>query len=340
MASDFLRVPHHQLAFGEGEAVECNSLLQFSENTRQIVPTLIGYDAERPQEFRSRASFSLINGLPLFSASLPNARTHARVGGGETHTFGFHLAGDCAFEVERSIYSIRPNASAVFLPVDCSWIVEVSNPSTVVASVEKGRLESTARIMLGDGFNESLVSRFRNPAELALQFGSLSFDSIFRLLFSQIDGYRGNQALLDASGLDDTFYRTLVIAMAPETFARQSGKPAERISSRQLERVRQYVMANLGGHITLTDLEQVAHMSRRTLHNAFMKAHGLSPMAWVREQRLLAALQQLRGSASVGSVTEVLYSCGFTNASQFAALYARRFGELPSETLARSRQGF
>ncbi len=92
----------------------------------------------------------------------------------------------------------------------------------------------------------------------------------------------------------------------------------------------EYVAANLGAPISLTDLERVGHMSRKTLHNAFVKATGASPAAWVREQRL----QRARGLlvASELTVTEVLLACGFTHASQFAALYARRFGKLPSAT--------
>ena len=33
------------------------------------------------------------------------------------------------------------------------------------------------------------------------------------------------------------------------------------------------------------------------------------------------------------SVTEVAYSCGFSNLGHFAKDYGRHFGELPSETL-------
>lgn len=328
---------HHRLAFAEREAIECNSLLEFSENTRRAVPKLIGYDAVDPQAFRSRASFTSVNGLSLFAASIPNAQTYARVGGCDESTFCFHLAGECAFEVEQQTLRVRPAASAIFVPPDCPWLVEVSNPSTVVATVERGRLEATARTMLGNVTPGGWPSRFGNPTEMPLSFMGLSFDSIFRSLLAQIDGYCGNQVLLDNSGIDETFYRTLAIALLPDVFMRQAQRPPEHVASRHLDRVCQYIMAELSNCITLTDLERVSHMSRRTLHNAFMKNFGLPPMAWVREQRLLSARQMLSRGHAVRSVTEVIYASGFTNASQFSAQYARRFGELPSATLARYR---
>lgn len=328
---------HHRLAFAEHEAIECNSLLEFSETTRRAVPKLIGYDAAEPHAFRSKASFASVNGLSLFAASLPNARTYARVGGCDENTFCFHLTGECAFEVERQTLRVRPATSAIFLPNDCPWLVEVSNPSTVVAAIKKTALESTVRTMLGSDVQESLISVLRNPSEISLEFMGLSFDAVFRLLFSQVDGYCGSQAMLDVSGIDDAFYRNLALAMLPGVFAQQSQRPLERVAPRQLDRVCQYVMAQLSHRITLTDLENVGHMSRRTLHNAFMRAFGLSPMAWVREQRLLAARHLLSRPSSTRSVTEVVFASGFASASQFSARYAERFGELPSVTLARSR---
>lgn len=329
--------PHLPLSFGEETAVECNSLLTFAENTRQVTPSLIDYDAARPAHFRSRSAVASINGLSLFAASLPNDRLQARVGGEADYTFGFHLSGECAFQVERSVLTIRPNISAVFLPADCPWVVDVASPSTTILSVKESRLISTLTTMLGGDVQQLIVPQFRLPAEVSLHFGQISFDHIFRGLCAQIDSYGTNQAMLDASGLDDVFYRTLALALRPEVFAKQSELPAVRIKPRRLDKLCQHIMARLGDRITLTDLERAGHMSRRTLHHAFTRAYGMSPMAWVREQRLLKARGLLSGRDAVRSVSEVLYACGFNNASQFAVDYARRFGELPSVTFKNKR---
>lgn len=155
-------------------------------------------------------------------------------------------------------------------------------------------------------------------------------NAVFRGLFAQIDLYADQPEMLRLSGIDDSFYRALAVALDPQAFVcRVEARRLPR-DQRRLTRVCEYVMANLDSPFSLTDLERVGHMSRKTLHNAFVKATGASPAAWVREQRL----QRARGLlvTSPLTVTEVLLACGFTHASQFAALYARRFGELPSAT--------
>lgn len=329
--------PHHKLAFGESFAQECNSVLAFAEVTREAVPGLIDYDASEPQFFRSRSAFSQVNGLGLYVASMPNAQTFAKVGGNETRTFAFHLKGECHFHAEGKIWSVLPETQAVFLPKSCPWVVEVLNPSTVVASIQSNKLESVAQTMLGPDSGETLKHKFRNPASPKLEFGPVHFHQIFRNLFAQVDAYSRNQALLDSSGLDDVLYRNLAVALAPQEFATQAQKPLVKATPRQVDRICQFVIAQISTRITLTELEQFGHMSRRTLHNAFMKSFGLSPMAWVREQRLLKARSMLQKSYETTSVTQTLYSCGFTNASLFSAQYQHRFGELPSETFRRSR---
>ncbi|MFN3889456.1 MAG: helix-turn-helix domain-containing protein [Beijerinckiaceae bacterium] len=99
-------------------------------------------------------------------------------------------------------------------------------------------------------------------------------------------------------------------------------------------RVRAYMLDRLGYDMTLSELERVAGVSRRTLQSQFMRVHGVSPMRYLREERLKAAYGML--SFGKASVTEVALACGFTHMSQFSALFRARFGALPSE-VARKR---
>lgn len=321
------------LAFGNPGAVRCDSLLAFSEQTKSAVPTLIQYDARNPSAFRARSSHACINELSLFAASMPDVHTQARVDGRNTQTLVFHAAGKCAFATQGGVYSAVAGQSAVFLPRECPWVVETLSPSTVVATIEKHKIEATARVMLGSSFKGSLASGLNAPVELAMSVDKLSFDAIFRRLFAQIDLYEANPAMLSMSGLDDIFYRTLAMALFYDAFRQsQERRFVPATSARQLAWVCDYVYSNLGGQITLTDLEKIGHASRRTLHNAFIKAYGMSPMHWVKEQRLMAARGCLNNPLESRSITEVLYDCGFTNASLFAAHYVRRFGEKPSDT--------
>jgi transcriptional regulator GlxA family with amidase domain len=112
------------------------------------------------------------------------------------------------------------------------------------------------------------------------------------------------------------------------------------------ERACNYMTTRLDAPITLDDLEAAIGLCRRSLQYAFRQRCGLSPMQWLREQRLCASHALLckaaahagqyrdKGAeAAVPSVTAVGLLCGFGNLGAFSAHYRRRFGEYPSETL-------
>jgi transcriptional regulator GlxA family with amidase domain len=88
---------------------------------------------------------------------------------------------------------------------------------------------------------------------------------------------------------------------------------------------------------TVADLAACAGVSERSLHAAFRRQLGTSPMAYVRRRRLEQAhdeLLRLDPSAGV-RVTDVALRHGFAHTGRFAAAYRERFGEPPSTTLRR-----
>ncbi len=88
---------------------------------------------------------------------------------------------------------------------------------------------------------------------------------------------------------------------------------------------------------TVTDVAAVAGVSVRGLAGGFGRYLGMSPRAYLVEQRLQGVYREL--SAGAPSVATVARSWGYVNMSVFAAAYRRRFGENPSATLARGSSG-
>jgi AraC-like DNA-binding protein len=85
---------------------------------------------------------------------------------------------------------------------------------------------------------------------------------------------------------------------------------------------------------TVTDLAEVAGVSRRSLQQGFQRYVGMSPMTYLREVRLGRAHDELRyGDPADVSVAEVAHRYGFLHLGRFAALYRHRYGESPSQTL-------
>ncbi|AWB06603.1 AraC family transcriptional regulator (plasmid) [Azospirillum humicireducens] len=97
-----------------------------------------------------------------------------------------------------------------------------------------------------------------------------------------------------------------------------------------------YLRENSTAAITLADIAQAAGVPERTLHDAFKRFEGVSPLRYLRNLRLDDVHAQLRsGGGEDASVTVIALNAGFTHLSRFAQDYAERFGERPSDTLRR-----
>lgn len=81
------------------------------------------------------------------------------------------------------------------------------------------------------------------------------------------------------------------------------------------------------------------HVDVRTLHAAFRKHLGTTPMEYLRRvrlQRIRADLRDSRGTDT--TVASIVHKWGVTHLGHFSAIYRSTFGVLPSETL-RSERG-
>jgi len=109
-------------------------------------------------------------------------------------------------------------------------------------------------------------------------------------------------------------------------------------ASWQVRRAEEYIEAHWDQPITIEALARVTSVSARSLFYHFKKSRGQSPMAFVKHVRLQRARDMLeRTDNSSPSVTKAALACGFTNLGHFAGDYFKRFGELPSDTIKRTK---
>lgn len=102
------------------------------------------------------------------------------------------------------------------------------------------------------------------------------------------------------------------------------------------ERAREWVSHRLDDPPTVAELCEALGVSRRTLQNSFQATWGMGPLAWLNVLRLNAVRRHLKTAASV---TEAATQFGFWHFGHFAEDYRRLFGERPSQTLRRLREG-
>lgn len=108
-------------------------------------------------------------------------------------------------------------------------------------------------------------------------------------------------------------------------------------SPRVVRSVVELIDATPAKAFTVADLALHAGVSERSLHAAFRRQLGTTPMTYVRRRRLEQAHDELLHlDPTTGTrVTDVALRHGFTHTGCFAAVYRQHFGESPSTTLRR-----
>ena len=95
-----------------------------------------------------------------------------------------------------------------------------------------------------------------------------------------------------------------------------------------LKRVYEYIDAQLGSDIRLTDLAQLAHVSERHFIRAFQAATGCTPYRFVVKQRLQACADLLRARPDL-SIADIAATMGFRSRPHFTAKFVESFGITP-----------
>lgn len=90
---------------------------------------------------------------------------------------------------------------------------------------------------------------------------------------------------------------------------------------------RDYMLAHRGSSITVPELCEQVHVSRRTLQYCFEDVLGMSPNAYLRTLRLNGVRRQLHDGRAIG---ELAGEWGLCNFSQFSSDYRKLFGLSPS----------
>ena len=122
--------------------------------------------------------------------------------------------------------------------------------------------------------------------------------------------------------------------------SRWTRRPCPRPPSparRSLRLAVDYIDAHLGDSLSPGDVAAVVGMSERSLQRGFREQFETTPMRYIEERRLAAVRDELSAPGPATTVGETAYRWGFSHLPRFAAAYLRRYGERPSETLARAR---
>lgn len=105
---------------------------------------------------------------------------------------------------------------------------------------------------------------------------------------------------------------------------RETGDANEKIKDMMV-----YVHEHFGEPISVDQLAEAAHVSRRVCFRLFRENLHMSPVEYIRSFRLREACQRLAKSGD--PITQIAYDCGLGSASYFGKVFREQFGCSPAQ---------
>ncbi len=110
--------------------------------------------------------------------------------------------------------------------------------------------------------------------------------------------------------------------------------PLQNSESQRVANVVRYLQENLHQSHNISSIAGFAGMAKSTLHHAFEKTVGQSPIQYLKKIRLHQAHNLIIGNGL--SASEAAYNVGYNNTSQFSREFKRQFGLSPSRVTRRT----
>jgi transcriptional regulator GlxA family with amidase domain len=111
----------------------------------------------------------------------------------------------------------------------------------------------------------------------------------------------------------------------------------QKITFGEMREIDRYLIAAGSRPVHIAEICATFKVHRRALYRAFIEAHGIPPITYLRRKRLDDVRAALLTAGPGTMVRDIARAHGFVELGRFAASYRALFGELPSQTLRRAR---
>jgi AraC-like DNA-binding protein len=117
----------------------------------------------------------------------------------------------------------------------------------------------------------------------------------------------------------------------------EDGAVVPEIGEQQVRRAEEWIDHHLTEPIGAEEVARAMGVGVRSLQRTFKRCRGHTPTEAILRRRLERVHQALSAAGPGSTVTAIATGLGFVELGRFAIRYKARFGESPSETLARDR---
>lgn len=107
---------------------------------------------------------------------------------------------------------------------------------------------------------------------------------------------------------------------------------------RHVKRAIEFMVAQVASPLTIEEIAREAGVSVRGLQMAFQQFKDMTPMTYLRQVRLDGVRRELTSSTQQDVlISDIAKRWGFSHMGRFSAMYVNAFGEIPRQTLSRSK---
>jgi AraC-like DNA-binding protein len=283
---------------------------------------------ERDRPFLATVRHRSMNGLGLMSSTYGSAVEIGCSPPIHLVTVNFVHGGEMFVDDGGHTAVADPGRGAVFC-----FHEDLTMMRQLMLTIDKAMVEKHLRTLLDTSLREPV--RFTDWVDLA--DGGQGIAAAVRTFQRALElcGKQGPPPVL-ATEIEHGILTSLLLGQPNNYTDRIFGArtlPAPRV----VRRVTELIDSAPQTAFTVTDLAAFAGVSARSLHAAFRRQLGSTPMSYVRRRRLEHARDELLSldPAAGVKVIDVALRHGFTHTGRFAAAYRARFGESPSVTLRR-----
>jgi AraC family ethanolamine operon transcriptional activator len=258
-------------------------------------------DSHLFKEFTLRALRQQCNIAPdSIWLGIPALSSDSKINGLQVESHQFMCRGsDCDFELitpeEFTIYGVVINRDMLFS----------------MAEIQGIKLKHS---MTQDNARQVVIPAVLNQARLTIE---------------QLISHNG---LGLCTQLQQDILSTLVLTLLVDNQANQHIAPSYHHRFDVVEKVKDYIHQHPHQAITITQLCEHTHVSRRTLQYSFESILGINPLRFLRLTRLNNVRRELKKPLQDKPIAVIAANWGFWHHGQFTKDYTQLFAENPSQT--------
>jgi AraC-like DNA-binding protein len=245
------------------------------------------------------------------------------------------FSGIMTIESGSTYLSHEANTIATISPFHRVTIHHSENCTKLIVRMRRDFLERELATMLGFPLKERIefapVASVDEPA-----MGTLvrAIEHVCREVDDPYSSYRTAHC---RGQLEHLLASSMLFGM-PNSYSNELRRLGDDARPGYLRRAERYIQCHVGDDISLDDLVNVSGASLRTLYKVFSDHWNVTPIGYVKRVRLETARRELEDPCSrYHTVAGVASAVGMSHLGNFSADYKRFYGELPSETLKKSR---